>query len=228
MHAEDTLVSIGNPAVLYAQQGRYAEAELLFLQTLEIQRRVLGEGHPGRLGTITNLGHLYNSMERFEDAAAMFEVSVPIMRHLLGLQHPLTVPAMEALVAAYERLGRSKAAMPLQRELLGLRVAPADAADASAQVLNEAAWTLLTSQDESLHDPERALMFAQRACALAENEGREPDPNHLDTLALAQHRSGDTDAAIATQKRAFALMPEGTDPEMTARLAEYEAAVKER
>jgi hypothetical protein len=46
---------------------------------------------------------------------------------------------------------------------------------------------------------------------------------YLDTLALAQHMTGDTAAAIETQERAISLMPEDADPEMATRLANYEA-----
>jgi hypothetical protein len=48
----------------------------------------------------------------------------------------------------------------------------------------------------------------------------------VDTLALAQHRTGDTAAAVETQRRALSLMPEGADPGIATRLAEYEAALE--
>jgi Tfp pilus assembly protein PilF len=37
----DTLRSMNNLAVVYDDQGKYAQAEALYSQTLEIQRRVL-------------------------------------------------------------------------------------------------------------------------------------------------------------------------------------------
>jgi tetratricopeptide (TPR) repeat protein len=223
-----TLASMGNLAMVYQARGNFAAAEPLMLQTLEIVKRVLGEEHPSTLATLTNIGTLYNSMTRFEEAAAMFEVSLPIKRRVLGMQHPWTGNAMKGLVTAYLGLGRAEDALPLQRELLGLQSAAADRASASAEVLNGAAWTMLTIENESLRDPERALGFAKRACALA-NEARSDQLwAYLDTLALAQHKTGDTKTAIETQERAIALMPEGADPEMAERLAEYEAALKDR
>jgi hypothetical protein len=50
---------------------------------------------------------------------------------------------------------------------------------------------------------------------------------YLDSLAAAQHQTGDTSAALDTQRRALELMPEGADPEMAERLSEYEAALAE-
>ncbi|MFT4543235.1 MAG: serine/threonine protein kinase/tetratricopeptide (TPR) repeat protein [Planctomycetota bacterium] len=222
----DTLSSMGNLAILYAAQGRNAEAEPLYLQTLKIMRRVLGEEHPDTLGATTNLAFLYIQMMRFEDAAEMFEISLPIKRRVLGLRHPWTGYAMSGLAIAYVEMGRNDDALPLQRELLSLQLEQADDVDASAEVLNGAAWTLLTNENESLRDPERALGYATRADALVEEEGREQNVALLDTLALAQHRTGDTTAAIKTLKRAIDLMPEGADPEMAQRLAEYESALR--
>jgi len=135
---------------------------------------------------------------------------------------------MKGLVIAYKGMGRAEDALPLQRELLDLNLAPADAVDASAKVLNGAAWSLLTIKVEDLRDPGRALGFAKRTCALAEESGSDRLWTYLDTLALAQHKTGDTAAAIETQKRALALMPEGAGPKMAERLAAYEAAMKDR
>ena len=218
-----TLISMCNVTGLYEAQEHYTEAEALILETLEIQERVLGEEHPQRLGMLANLGHVYNSMERFEEAAATFEVSLPIQRRVLGLQHPNTGGAMEGLVTAYQGLGRTEDAIALQRELIALRIAAAEAKDASARVLDAAAETLLEAVAESLRDPERALGFAKRACALEKDDWK-----LLGSLARAQHQTGDTKAAIETQQRAIALMPEGADPEMAERLAEYETALKDR
>ena len=67
--------------------------------------------------------------------------------------------------------------------------------------------------------------YATRACVLEEAAGGENLCASLDTLALAQHMTGDTAAAAATQQRALDLMPDGADPEMADRLAEYEAAL---
>ncbi|MHC5003328.1 MAG: hypothetical protein ACYTJ0_09405, partial [Planctomycetota bacterium] len=51
-------------------------------------------------------------------------------------------------------------------------------------------------------------------------------PDYLDTLALAQHRTGATAAAVETLRRSIALGPEGEDrSDRAERLAEYEAAL---
>ncbi len=222
----DTLQSMIQLGILYTRQGRYAEAEPLRLETLTMRRRVLGEEHPDTLGITTDLGNLYNVMERYEEAAAMLERSLPIMRRVLGVDHPWTAVAMSGLATAYEHLGRHAEALPLRRELLELQTAKADSPDADAATLNGAAWILLTHDTEELRDPQRALGYAERACALEEAANGANLWMYLDTLALAQHATGDNAAAVVTQKRAIALMPSpDADPGMADRLAEYEAAL---
>ena len=117
--------------------------------------------------------------------------------------------------------------MPLQREVLDAWLAPGDDPEASAENLNAYAWALLTYEVPGLQDPARALEFAKRACEREAARGGSMLWAYLDTLALAQHRSGDTGAAVATQKRALERMPAGADEGVRQRLAEYEAALED-
>ena len=219
-----TLLSMNNLALVYNDLGRYDEAEPLYLRTLEIQKSVLGEEDPATLGTITNLGVFYNARKRYDDARAMFETSLPAKRKVLGLKHPWTGYAMHGLAQAYAGLGRREDALPLYREVLDLQLAAADDPDADANTLNRAAWRLLTHDLEELHDPGRALSYSQRACAMTDNA----NPGFLYTLALAQHLTDDTPAAIETEERALSLLaPDapGRSGHEAAR-ARFEAALK--
>ena len=65
------------------------------------------------------------------------------------------------------------------------------------QVLNNLAWLYVTSADETLRDPTRALALAQRAANL------DPSPHVLDTLAECYFVNGDIDAAIRFEQRAL-------------------------
>jgi tRNA A-37 threonylcarbamoyl transferase component Bud32/tetratricopeptide (TPR) repeat protein len=224
-------------AGVHLARGRYALAEPLYLDTLEVRRHALGADHQYTLGVITNLGLLYNLMERHEDAVAMFETSLPIKRRVLGSGHPWTGKAMTGLATAYLNLGRRDDALPLFREAVELRVASADAPDADAKTINRAAWMLLAAEFEELRDPARAIGLAERACAAAEAADGVDLWFCLDTLALAQHQTGDNTAAVTTQRRAISLMPEGSENKklgielapdnagLKATLEKYEAAL---
>lgn len=79
---------------------------------------------------------------------------------------------------------------------------------------------------EGIQNPEKALDYAQRACQLV-NASSTENPRYLSTLALAQHQTGDTAAAIETMARALALMPPAHQmrPKFEKELAEYETAL---
>ncbi|QDU83142.1 Serine/threonine-protein kinase PknD [Planctomycetes bacterium Pla163] len=220
----DTLTAVSSLAIVLRTQGRLDEAEPLLLRVLEIERRDLGEEHRSTLGTTTNLGKLYNDMGRYEDAAALFEISLPIKRRVLGPTHPWTGVALSGLMQAYMALGRMEEALELERELVDIDVAYAEQSD-DPETLASVAWSLLTHAAEELRDPQRARGLAERACELAEEAGSERLWIYLDTLGMAQHGSGDSAAAVETQRRVIELMPNTPYAgEMRARLAEYEAA----
>jgi hypothetical protein len=52
----DTLMSMNNLASSIYGQGRYAEAEAIDRQTLQLRETVLGKDHPDTLMSIMNLG----------------------------------------------------------------------------------------------------------------------------------------------------------------------------
>jgi eukaryotic-like serine/threonine-protein kinase len=47
------------------RQGRYAQAEALFKQTLEIQRRVLGPEHPDTLDSLSEIASMYQRQGKY-------------------------------------------------------------------------------------------------------------------------------------------------------------------
>lgn len=70
-----------------------------------------------------------------------------------------------------------------------------------AEVRNNLAWLLLTAQDHTLRDPQRALELAQAAAALQEHG------SILDTLAVAYWANGKIEEAVLTERRAIRLDP---------------------
>ena len=54
-----TLASMGNLASVYQEQGRWKEAEELWVQVLEIKKRTIGEEHPSILRSMANLALIY-------------------------------------------------------------------------------------------------------------------------------------------------------------------------
>jgi len=132
------------------------------------------------------------------------------------------------LATYYRSAGRVDDAARLARQRLETLRRLLDRGGETPKVLNEYAWDLLTIEAPDLREPATALPLAERACALAEERGTYGRWNYLDTLALAQHMTGDTAKAIETQKRALDLIPpeyHQQHKEQEQRLAEYEAAL---
>lgn len=63
-----TLTSMANLASTYRSQGRWAEAEQMFVQVMETRKRVLGEEHPDTLGSMNNLAFALKEQHREGEA----------------------------------------------------------------------------------------------------------------------------------------------------------------
>jgi tetratricopeptide (TPR) repeat protein len=77
-------------AGLYRSQGRYSEAEPLFLQALEICRSQLGNDHPHTATSLNNLASLYYSTDRYAESAAYMEQALEVFERQLGADYPNT------------------------------------------------------------------------------------------------------------------------------------------
>ncbi|EGK88159.1 tetratricopeptide repeat protein [Microcoleus vaginatus] len=75
--------SLNYLAGLYYFQGRYSEAEPLYLQALEIGRRSLPEDHPSLATHLNNLAELYRSQSRYSEAEPLYLQAVEIDRRSL-------------------------------------------------------------------------------------------------------------------------------------------------
>ena len=88
---------MNNLASTYLEQGRWEEAEKLYLQVLEGNTRVLGAEHPDTLLSMANLATLYRRRSRHREAIALMEKVVQLRKKVLGTNHPKTVNAADWL-----------------------------------------------------------------------------------------------------------------------------------
>ena len=77
-----------------------------------------------------------------------------------------------------------------------------DIAPDQPDILNNYAWTLLTSKEVALRDPDKALELARRAAEL------DPSGIILDTLATAMWANGYIEEAVNTEQKALLADPE--------------------
>jgi tetratricopeptide (TPR) repeat protein len=130
--------SLNYLAGLYSSQGRYSEAEPLFLQALEIDRRSLPEDHPSLAISLNNLAGLYESQGRYSEAESLYLQAVEIDRRSLPEDHPSLATHLNNLAALYKFQGRYSEAEPLflQAGEIGRRSLPEDHPDLATQLNN--------------------------------------------------------------------------------------------
>jgi len=116
----DLATSLNNLALLYRSQGRYSEAEPLYLQALDVTRRQLGEEHPDTATRLNNLASLYDSQGRYSEAEPLYLQALDVTRRLLGEEHPSTATKLNNLASLYRSQGRYSEAEPLYLEALSI------------------------------------------------------------------------------------------------------------
>ncbi len=118
--------SLNHLAYLYNSQGRYAEAEPLLLQALEIDKQLLGSSHPDVAMSLNNLAALYNSQGRYTEAEPLLLEALEMRKQLLGSSHPDVAISLNNLAYLYNSQGRYTEAeflflqaLDIHKQLLG-------------------------------------------------------------------------------------------------------------
>ena len=112
---------LNDQAIAYYKQGRYAEAEPLLVQALDIRREALPEGHSDIARSLNNLAELYRAQSRYAEAEPLYKQALNIVRQALGEQHPHVATSLNNLALSYESQGRYAKAEPLYLQALDIR-----------------------------------------------------------------------------------------------------------
>jgi TPR repeat protein len=94
----------------------------------------------------------------------------------------------------------------------------------NADGLNNVAWIYATSSDPTLRNPGAAVEYALKAVSAGK---KNPDPDHLDTLAEAYYANRQYQDAIKTEQRAIALAPQEKKVQFQKNLERYQRALHE-
>jgi tetratricopeptide (TPR) repeat protein len=118
---EDFASTLSNLAFLYYSQGRYDQAEPLYLQALELWKRLLGEDHPHVATSLNNLAVLYDSQGRYDQAKPLYLQALELSKRLLEEDYPHVATSLNNLAGLYYSQGRYDQAEPLYLQALELR-----------------------------------------------------------------------------------------------------------
>lgn len=105
-----------------SNQGRFKEAEKMYLRALQGKEKAWGPDHTSTLSTVNNLGALYTSLGRLDEAEKMYLRALQGYEKALGQQAVKTyIPALNTalnMAALFQRTGRSKEAKLLYEQAL--------------------------------------------------------------------------------------------------------------
>jgi CHAT domain-containing protein/Flp pilus assembly protein TadD len=146
-------------------QGKYAEAQPLFENVLEIRRRLLTDEHPLTATGYGNVATNLNAQGKYARAQPLFEKALEIDRRLLTDEHPDTAQSYNDLAANLDDQGRYAEAQPLYEKALAVkRRLLTDNHPDTAQGYNNVAYNLNSqgkyAQAQSLY--EKALEINRR------------------------------------------------------------------
>jgi eukaryotic-like serine/threonine-protein kinase len=116
--AAATLSALGG---LRRQQGRYAEAEALYVQALKIDRSPRGAGPLRLADDLDDLGVVLEEAGNLARADSMYQQALSLRRERLDADHPRVIASLHHLGALREKQGEYAAAERLDREVLERR-----------------------------------------------------------------------------------------------------------
>jgi hypothetical protein len=99
-------------------QGRWKEAEELFLRVMETRERMLGEEHADTLTNMANLASTYKDQGRWNKAEELQAKELKICARVLGEEHPNTLTSMGNLASTYWDQERWKEAEELEVQVM--------------------------------------------------------------------------------------------------------------
>ena len=89
VHDRRVAVTLAHLAQTYSAQGKFVEAEPVYLEALKIYQDVHGENHLDVAAMLNNLGVLHRKHGQYADAQRLLSRALAIKEKLLGPAHTL-------------------------------------------------------------------------------------------------------------------------------------------
>ena len=195
--------ALNNLAIVYDEQGKYADAEGLYKRALAIYEKAHGADHPTVAQTLNNLANVYGEQGKYADAEGLYKRALAIREKTLGKDHPDVAETLNNLANVYEEQGNAdaeglhKRALAIREKALGK-----DHPDV-AQTLNNLA---LVYREQGKYADAEGLY--KRALAIREKALGKDHPavaRTLDNLAVVYNDQGKYADAEGFYKRALAI-----------------------
>jgi tetratricopeptide (TPR) repeat protein len=101
--------------------GKYAEAETMLRQTLQLNEAVFGKDHPATLHSVNNLALSLSRLSKLTEAEAMHRQTLQFRETVLGKDHPDTLMNMRNLALSFFQQGKYAEAEAMYQQTLQLQ-----------------------------------------------------------------------------------------------------------
>ncbi len=108
-------------ALLFTDQGKYAEAEPFFQRSLAIYEKALGPEHLDVAIILNNLGLLFTDQGKYAEAEPFFQRSLAIREKALGPEHPDVATSLENYAFLLQEMDRNTEADKLGERAKAIR-----------------------------------------------------------------------------------------------------------
>jgi len=105
-------------ALFLNARGKYAEAEPLYIEALEGNRRTLGDTHPSTLNSINHMAVFLKERGKYTEAEPLYVEALEGNRRTLGDTHPSTLNIISHMALFLNARGKYAEAEPLYVEAL--------------------------------------------------------------------------------------------------------------
>lgn len=105
----------------FYKQGRYQEAEQLYIQSREIREKSLGKDHPDVAAVVRDLAYLYASQGKYQLAEVLYKSSQSILEEAYGKEHPDLAYIKSDIAWIYFKMANYEEAEKLYKSSLEMR-----------------------------------------------------------------------------------------------------------
>lgn len=207
-------LDMGNIAGILTRLSEFEEADQLYSAALDLQKRILPDGHHEIATTLSNYGNMLRLQERYAEAVPYLEEALAIRKKALPPDHPAVLTSLNMLAISYSDQGRLEESLALAQEVLARRQAKlGEHTQVAGSLLTVGATLRKLGRVEEAEDHIRRSLEMYRG-ALSDD--------HLDVARVQQHLGlllagmGRTDEALveleaALAKRKARLQPDHPD-----------------
>lgn len=189
-----------NLAACYKGEGRYAEAEPLFLQSLPVLAEAFGQSTIEYTRCFYTLASLYIEMAKFAEAESMCAVAVNVYKVVLGETSDDYLGALGSMAVIYQGLGKYDKAEEIFLTLKNYHSSLPSPHKQTLQILENNLGELY----RHMGDYDKAESYLINAVALA-GEGTDETASSLNNLALVQKATGNYAAAEQSFKKSITV-----------------------